>query len=69
LAASADVAQLVEHQLPKLRVAGSIPVVRFGSPTLFREGPVFWPLSHTVWSEMWSHFQAFPSRRADLIYD
>jgi hypothetical protein len=25
---SADVAQLVEHQLPKLRVAGSIPVVR-----------------------------------------
>ena len=26
---SADVAQLVEHQLPKLRVAGSIPVVRF----------------------------------------
>jgi hypothetical protein len=24
----ADVAQLVEHQLPKLRVAGSIPVVR-----------------------------------------
>jgi hypothetical protein len=27
----ADVAQLVEHQLPKLRVAGSIPVVRFGS--------------------------------------
>jgi hypothetical protein len=25
----ADVAQLVEHQLPKLRVAGSIPVVRF----------------------------------------
>jgi hypothetical protein len=28
LAPSADVAQLVEHQLPKLRVAGSIPVVR-----------------------------------------
>jgi hypothetical protein len=28
LAANADVAQLVEHQLPKLRVAGSIPVVR-----------------------------------------
>jgi hypothetical protein len=27
----ADVAQLVEHQLPKLRVAGSIPVVRFGT--------------------------------------
>jgi hypothetical protein len=27
----ADVAQLVEHQLPKLRVAGSIPVVRFGA--------------------------------------
>jgi hypothetical protein len=26
---SADVAQLVEHQLPKLRVAGSNPVVRF----------------------------------------
>ena len=26
---AADVAQLVEHQLPKLRVAGSIPVVRF----------------------------------------
>jgi hypothetical protein len=26
---NADVAQLVEHQLPKLRVAGSIPVVRF----------------------------------------
>ena len=26
---SADVAQLVEHQLPKLRVAGSTPVVRF----------------------------------------
>lgn len=25
----ADVAQLVEHQLPKLRVAGSNPVVRF----------------------------------------
>jgi hypothetical protein len=25
---NADVAQLVEHQLPKLRVAGSIPVVR-----------------------------------------
>jgi hypothetical protein len=25
----ADVAQLVEHQLPKLRVAGSSPVVRF----------------------------------------
>jgi hypothetical protein len=25
---SADVAQLVEHQLPKLRVAGSNPVVR-----------------------------------------
>ena len=24
----AEVAQLVEHQLPKLRVAGSIPVVR-----------------------------------------
>jgi hypothetical protein len=29
LAGRADVAQLVEHQLPKLRVAGSIPVVRF----------------------------------------
>ena len=28
LSARADVAQLVEHQLPKLRVAGSIPVVR-----------------------------------------
>jgi hypothetical protein len=27
---NADVAQLVEHQLPKLRVAGSIPVVRSG---------------------------------------
>src|SRR5213592_5149201 len=27
----ADVAQLVEHQLPKLRVAGSNPVVRFFS--------------------------------------
>jgi hypothetical protein len=25
---SADVAQLVEHQLPKLRVAGSRPVIR-----------------------------------------
>jgi [ribosomal protein S5]-alanine N-acetyltransferase len=34
---SADVAQSVEHQLPKLRVAGSIPVVRLeiaSSPTL-----------------------------------
>ena len=28
----ADVAQSVEHQLPKLRVAGSIPVVRFEKP-------------------------------------
>jgi hypothetical protein len=27
--AGADVAQSVEHQLPKLRVAGSIPAVRF----------------------------------------
>ena len=26
--AFANVAQLVEHQLPKLRVAGSIPVIR-----------------------------------------
>ena len=26
----AGVAQLVEHQLPKLRVAGSIPVARLG---------------------------------------
>jgi hypothetical protein len=30
----ADVAQLVEHQLPKLRVAGSIPVVRFSGLSL-----------------------------------
>jgi hypothetical protein len=29
----ADVAQLVEHQLPKLRVAGSNPVVRFAPQT------------------------------------
>ena len=28
----ADVAQLVEHQLPKLRVAGSNPVVRSMKP-------------------------------------
>jgi hypothetical protein len=28
---SAGVAQLAEHQLPKLRVAGSNPVSRFGS--------------------------------------
>ena len=28
----ADVAQLVEHQLPKLRVAGSNPVVRSCAP-------------------------------------
>ncbi len=28
-AAQADVAQLVEHQLPKLRVVGSSPIVRF----------------------------------------
>jgi hypothetical protein len=32
----ADVAQLVEHQLPKLRVAGSIPVVRFTKSLLRR---------------------------------
>lgn len=25
----ADIAQLVEHQLPKLKVAGSSPVIRF----------------------------------------
>src|SRR5689334_2424825 len=38
LGAHADVAQLVEHQLPKLRVAGSIPVVRLfdGNPAPFR---------------------------------
>ena len=38
---SADVAQLVEHQLPKLRVAGSNPVVRLRPPggwTLARTG-------------------------------
>lgn len=29
---SADVAQLVERELPKLEVAGSTPVVRFPSP-------------------------------------
>jgi hypothetical protein len=69
LAASADVAQLVEHQLPKLRVAGSIPVVRFGSPTLFREGPVSWAsLTHGVVGDVVA-FQAFPSHRADLICD
>jgi hypothetical protein len=28
MGSNADVAQLVEHQLPKLRVAGSNPVVR-----------------------------------------
>jgi NAD-dependent oxidoreductase involved in siderophore biosynthesis len=33
---NADVAQLVEHQLPKLRVAGSIPVVRFTKSLLRR---------------------------------
>ena len=31
---NADVAQLVEHQLPKLRVAGSNPVVRFTNAPL-----------------------------------
>src|SRR5262245_38679754 len=34
--AHADVAQLVEHQLPKLRVAGSNPVVRFEKAPLRR---------------------------------
>jgi hypothetical protein len=31
----ADVAQLVEHQLPKLGVAGSSPVVRFKATSMF----------------------------------
>src|SRR3954454_22720591 len=33
----ADVAQLVEHQLPKLRVVGSSPIVRF--PSLNAKSP------------------------------
>ena len=36
--AHAGVAQLVEHQLPKLRVAGSIPVARSGRKAKRRKG-------------------------------
>ena len=38
LDSDARVAQLVEHQLPKLRVAGSIPVSRSIQPTKYRNG-------------------------------
>ena len=36
--AGADVAQLVEHQLPKLRVVGSSPIVRFEKPAKSESG-------------------------------
>ena len=40
---SADVAQLVEHHLAKVRVAGSSPVIRSEAPTLGKSSTVGWP--------------------------
>ena len=40
IAAPAGVAQLVEHWLPKPRVAGSSPVVRLGLPLAFIQRPL-----------------------------
>ena len=39
----ADVAQLVEHHLAKVRVAGSSPVIRSEAPTLGKSSTVGWP--------------------------
>ena len=48
----ADVAQLAEHRLPKPRVAGSIPVVRFSSlgrePGLAAFRQVSGPVTHSA---------------------
>lgn len=50
---SAEIAQLVEHQLPKLRVAGSSPVFR----SVFDQLRHKFPLDDATWSAYTSCFQ------------